>query len=95
MKSVLQFADRPTGVVSCRWTLNEPETTCNHPPTVIVNGHDTNEPLFVDVKTSETITLDASESFDVDGDKLEFEWFQYKEADYCLPVSLMEYACTP
>lgn len=70
--------------------MAEPAASCNHPPTVVVNGHDTDEPLYVDATLGETITLDASKSFDVDGDELVFEWFQYKEADYCLPVSKLE-----
>ena len=63
-------ADRLKVVCLQRWTLNEPAAPCNHPPTVIVNGHDRDEPLYVDAKLGETITLDASKSFDIDGDEL-------------------------
>lgn len=69
-----------------RWTLDAPSTRPNHPPTVVVNGHDTLDPLRITVHRGETITLDASDSFDIDGDTLQYEWFQYKEAETFLPV---------
>jgi hypothetical protein len=67
--------------------LDTPKTRPNHPPTVVVNGDDSQEPLLITVKHGETITIDASKSFDVDGDSLSFEWLQYKEADTFFPVS--------
>lgn len=70
-----------------RWTLDSPTTKPNHPPTVVVNGHDGFEPLYITAHRGETITLDATESFDIDGDALKYGWFQYKEAEALLPVS--------
>jgi hypothetical protein len=66
--------------------LDTPTTRPNHPPTVVVNGHDGFEPLYITAHRGETLTLDATESFDVDGDALTYEWFQYKEAEALLPV---------
>lgn len=47
----------------------------NHPPKAALN-----HPAYVQVKTGETISLDASNSTDPDGNKLSFEWMYYAEA---------------
>ncbi|GHJ87943.1 hypothetical protein NliqN6_4345 [Naganishia liquefaciens] len=70
-----------------QWTLDSPSTKPNHPPTVVVNGHETYDPLYITAHRAETITLDASKSFDIDGDMLRYEWFQYKEAETILPAT--------
>ncbi|KAL4886529.1 hypothetical protein BJY04DRAFT_204773 [Aspergillus karnatakaensis] len=52
----------------------------NHAPLVDVNGSGFGpEPLFLDVPSGSVIELDASRSYDPDGDELAFNWFHYKD----------------
>lgn len=60
------------------WCVNDFKE-CNHAPVAVVNGSNNKMPLVINVKKSKTITLDASESFDPDNDKLSFEWLVYPE----------------
>lgn len=63
-----------------QWTLTADITKANHAPVVIVNQSTPGpEPLLLDVEAGAEIILDASQSYDADGDKLTFNWFQYKE----------------
>lgn len=48
--------------------------TGNRPPIIVMNGEITNGVIEMAVNTGETITLDASKSFDNEMDKLQFEW---------------------
>jgi len=52
---------------------------CNHAPVAVVNGSKDKKLLAINVKKKETITLDASQSFDPDKHKLSFEWLIYPE----------------
>lgn len=62
-----------------KWTLTPDPSKANHAPVIVVNGSDSLEPLFLAAEAGSTISLDASKSFDPDGDSLTFRWFQYKE----------------
>ena len=63
-----------------RWTLTDDFGGANHAPVVVVNGSNTGpEPVHLRVEAGETVVLDASESYDPDGDALSFRWFQYRE----------------
>src|SRR5690606_2446650 len=54
----------------------------NHPPVTV-----SNQPQRITVKSGQGFSLDASGSFDPDGDNLSFLWFHYPEAgSYRKPI---------
>jgi hypothetical protein len=66
----------------------KPFKDCNHPPVALLNMPDR-----ITVHEGETFHLDASGSYDPDGDSLSYLWFQYKEAgSYQDAISLKPYA---
>ncbi|WP_304517417.1 DUF1593 domain-containing protein [Cecembia rubra] len=62
-----------------QYSLKEPNEV-NHEPVVIVNGIRDNKPLVISGFPGNVLVLEAAESFDPDGDELEFHWFLYPEA---------------
>ena len=52
----------------------------NRNPVTVVNGDSSIKPLVIEAKAGKTIKLDASGSFDPDGDGLDFHWWQQAEA---------------
>lgn len=56
------------------WCI-KPYAEANHNPIAVVNGASTRT-----VKAGDTISLDASQSSDPDGNQLSYEWMNYKEA---------------
>lgn len=62
-----------------QWTLTPDRERCNHAPIVKVNGTLGPAPLCMDAEAGSEIVLDASESYDPDGDELTFLWSQYKD----------------
>jgi hypothetical protein len=62
-----------------KYSLSNPDEV-NHEPVAVVNGKKGNAVQILKVKPGKTIKLDASKSFDPDGDKLSFNWFIYDEA---------------
>jgi hypothetical protein len=66
-----------------QWSIKTQYTEGSHPPVVVVNGKCGSQPVMLDVQPGQRIRLDASGSYDPDGNTtkkaLEFKWWQYKE----------------
>lgn len=62
-----------------RWTT-EPYAGANHNPMIVIEGDTTKGFIHKNLKAKQKFSMDASGSYDPDGDKLSFEWFYYPEA---------------
>ncbi|KAL4730967.1 hypothetical protein ACLX1H_003009 [Fusarium chlamydosporum] len=62
-----------------KWTINSNYSENNHQPVAVVNGTCGPAPLELKYKPGDNITLDASDSWDPDGDGLKYDWFHYRE----------------
>ncbi|KAI9159103.1 cellulose-binding protein [Paramyrothecium foliicola] len=62
-----------------QWTLSPDSASVNHHPVIVLNGTPGIEPLMIEAEAGTTIELDASETYDPDGDRITFKWWQYRE----------------
>lgn len=63
-----------------RWTLSKEISSANHAPVVVVNDSSAGpEPLLLEAEAGSDIILDASKTYDPDGDDLTFTWYHYKD----------------
>lgn len=62
-----------------RWTLTPVFTEANHQPVAVVNESSGTTPLYLEAEVGTRIVLDASKSYDPDGDSLSFSWMHYKD----------------
>ncbi|KAB2569617.1 hypothetical protein DBV05_g11703 [Lasiodiplodia theobromae] len=61
-----------------QWSINA--TDANHHPVAVVNDTCGGDALEIEYRFGESVVLDASASWDPDGDALEFNWWHYREA---------------
>lgn len=64
--------------VRMQWTVKEFKDAV-HQPVVVVNGSDSVRPYVLEVPGSTKIVLDASKSHDLNGRKLTYKWWHYRE----------------
>lgn len=61
------------------WTIADYKHA-NHNPSLDVNGQPGTSPIVMDAIIGQPVLLDASHSFDPDGQSLHYSWFHYAEA---------------
>ena len=62
-----------------QWTLSPQISSANHHPIISLNGSAGPEPIYISAEAGTTLHLDASETYDPDGDAVTFKWWQYRE----------------
>ncbi|MCL2898356.1 DUF1593 domain-containing protein [Brenneria tiliae] len=61
------------------WTLTGDVKKANHNPNLVLNGKPGTQIVSWQVKSGESVKLSAQGSNDVDGDRVAYRWWQYKE----------------
>ena len=65
------------------WGAQKRFEKANHAPVVVVNGNSEKEPMVFTVAAGMELKLDATQTFDPDGDELTYRWFEYYEPGNC------------
>lgn len=60
------------------WTINDKHA--NHNPVLEVNGNRGTGPIYLDANVGQPLTLDATGSYDPNGQRIQYHWFHYREA---------------
>ena len=75
-----------------KWATNSPSEV-NHAPVAVLGGDRSNKVVYRKSAPGSRVVLDASKSFDQDGDRLSYRWFHYKEAgSYQNPIDIPDSA---
>lgn len=62
-----------------QWSVEPDYAQNNHHPVAVVNDTCSFEPLELHYTLGESVVLDASASYDPDGDDISFDWFHYRD----------------
>jgi hypothetical protein len=73
----------------------KPLGEANHNPVAVVQRDETESILYVDAAEGDTLTISAMESYDPDGGRLEFTWWNYPEAGSNLHCPMIEDNISP
>ncbi|AXB78712.1 DUF1593 domain-containing protein [Novosphingobium sp. P6W] len=64
-----------------QWTLQSSFKGANHAPMLTLNGQPGIAPVEIVARPGDTVRLSAAGSRDPDGDKVDYTWWQYREAE--------------
>jgi hypothetical protein len=72
-----------------------PYEQANHNPVAVVTGDATSDILWVEASQGDTLTFSALDSYDMDGDRLDFTWWTYPEAGTNMQCPALENYVSP
>jgi hypothetical protein len=64
-----------------QWTVQAAFKGANHAPDLVLNGKPGTAPVEIAAQPGETVRLSAQGSRDPDGDAVDYNWWQYREAE--------------
>lgn len=64
-----------------QWTIQSSFKGANHNPQLVLNGVSGKEPVEMTVTSGEVVHLSGAGSSDPDGDRVSYEWWQYRESE--------------